>query len=271
MPSPFPGMDPYIQGQFWRGIHSQFIAELQRVLAPLVHARILTYIEESVYLLQEPSSSRGQIVADAFVVERRPAAPLTEPGGRTATATLAAPVRLQLPQLEYETLTYLEVRTRDTGRVACIIEVLSPVNKRLGAGRQEYLRKRAAVQLSTAHLIEIDLLREGPRLPMAEAYPPCEHVLLVSRAEERPDCLVWPVQLRERLPTIPVPLLAGDADVALDIQAVFERVYDAAGYPYSLDYLLEPEPPLGPEDQEWAREQLRAAGFETAVRGGERT
>src|SRR4029453_5934831 len=91
------------------------------------------------------------------------------------------------------------------------IEILSPTNKR-AEGRMEYLVKRRRILLSTAHLLEIDLLRQGQRLPMHDPLPPAEYFVLLSRAENRPITEVWPLALRDPLPTVPVPLLPGDSD-----------------------------------------------------------
>ncbi|MCA9165194.1 MAG: DUF4058 family protein, partial [Planctomycetales bacterium] len=76
--------------------------------------------------------------------------------------------------------------------------------------------------------------------------------VLVSRFPERPRAGVWPIQLRDPLPMIPVPLEPPHADARLDLQAILHRVYDAAGYE---DYIYrgQPEPSLGESDAQWAR------------------
>ena len=70
---------------------------------------------------------------------------------------------------------------------------------------------------------------------------------------------LWPLGLRDPLPTIPIPLRAPDPDARLDLQAVLHRAYDAAGYE---DYIYAgtPEPPLDPEIAAWARRFLPATG-----------
>ena len=47
---------------------------------------------------------------------------------------------------------------------------------------------------------------------------------------------VWAIQLSMRLPKVPVPLLEGDANVKIDLQAAFEAVYDDLGFDLSVDY-----------------------------------
>ena len=73
-------------------------------------------------------------------------------------------------------------------------------------------------------------------------------------ADDRP-AEHWPIRLRNALPTIPIPLHAGDADARLDLQALLHRVYDAAGYRHYI-YDTSPDPPLGAEDAAWAQRIL---------------
>jgi len=68
---------------------------------------------------------------------------------------------------------------------------------------------------------------------------------------------VWPIQLHMRVPVIPVPLLADDPDVTLDVQLALDTVYDTFHYELSLDYTRPAEIPLVGEAAVWAAEQLR--------------
>jgi hypothetical protein len=34
MPNPFPGMDPYLEGDLWISVHTDLCAEIARQLAP---------------------------------------------------------------------------------------------------------------------------------------------------------------------------------------------------------------------------------------------
>ena len=115
--------------------------------------------------------------------------------------------------------------------------------------------------MSTAHLLEIDLLRHGQRVPMQQPLPPAEYFILLSRADERPITGVWPVILSQPLPTVPIPLLSGDADVMLELQQIFTSVYDLLGYDLAIDYTQPPEVPLDPDDALAADTLLRAAGL----------
>jgi hypothetical protein len=85
--------------------------------------------------------------------------------------------------------------------------------------------------------------------------PDCDYYVVVSRPEERPRAGIWPIQLRERLPVIPVPLRAGEPNAQLDLQQILNQIYDAAGYE---DYIYRgrPDPPLTAEDAAWAKSFL---------------
>src|SRR5205823_339936 len=136
------------------------------------------------------------------------------------------------------------------------IEVLSPTNKHAD-GYEEYLAKRDRLLLSAVHLLEIDLLRQGERVPMRQRLREDPYFVLLSRAQDRPMTEVWPVPLVGPLPTVPVPLLPGDSDVPLDLQAAFTAVYDAIGYDLAVDYSRPPQVPLAPTDAAWAEQYTR--------------
>ena len=258
MPSPFPGMDPYLEGPLWTSVHSQLAVEIARQLTPLLVPKYAALTERRL-VLATPDVEDGVTItslrSDAAVVTR----PSYEQEGGVAVA-VEAPLHLAtvLPHPVPE----LTVEIRDTENLQLVtaIEVLSPWNK-TGSGYVEYVEKRQKLLLSTAHLIEIDLLRAGQRVPMQDPLPSADYFVLVGRANRRPVTDVWPVQLRDALPEIPVPLLKGDADVRLDLQKALTSVYDAFGYRYLIDYSSQPKVPLPAKSVEWARERLRASGI----------
>ena len=120
--------------------------------------------------------------------------------------------------VDVEHLSFVEIRDRQGRDLVTVIELLSPTNKRPGPDREQYLAKRRQLLASGVHLVEIDLLRGHPRLPLDDL-PPCDYYVMVSRAEERPQAGLWPLGLRDPLPPIPVPLRAADPDASLDLQA----------------------------------------------------
>jgi hypothetical protein len=108
--------------------------------------------------------------------------------------------------------------------------------------------------------MEIDLLRFGQRVPMVEPLPEAAYFIFLSRARQRPATQVWPVALDEPLPVVKIPLLEGDLDVELDLQKVFERVYDLGGMEYLVDYRQPPDIRFAPDWGAWADQLLRGAG-----------
>lgn len=250
MPSPFPGMDPFLEGQLWADFHGRFVPALGDALVPLIRPRYVALIEERVYL-EHPPEDAVRIVRPDVSVATEARRPLSAASGAKPTPSVA--VALAMPETVRER--YLTLRLRDSRELITVVELLSPSNKRPHSdGRREYLSKRDAILQSGVHLVELDFLRGGGRVPMAGRLPDASYYVIVSRSPRRPMADVWPVQLSDRLPVIPIPLAEGDPDAVLDLQAVFSEVYDRAGYDYAVDYGREVEPGLGAGEAAWVRE-----------------
>ncbi len=166
----------------------------------------------------------------------------------------AVPIEVSIPEVELEHSAFLEIHDSAGLQVVTVIELLSPANKNLGDKRDQYLTKRHQLMANGVHLVEIDLLRGGPRMPVNDM-PECDYCVLVGRAEQLWRAGLYPIRLREPLPVIRIPLRAPDPDVAVDLQAVLHRVYDSAGYGEFI-YNHEPTPPLPAEDAAWAQQFL---------------
>lgn len=249
MASPFPGMNPYLeQRTAWHDFHESFMPLAREIIAAQVRPHFIVKIDEHIFI-HELSAEERFFLGRADVALTQ--SPKNEPhsGG---TAVLDSPARGQLPGVDIERLSLVEIRDRKSGQVVTVIELLSPSNKDTGPDREQYLGKRSLILHSNVHFVEIDLLRGGPRMPLIDL-PECDYFVLVSRAEERPSVGLWPIRLRDRLPVIPIPLPAPHANVKLDLQVILNRLYDAAGYE---DYIYgsQPEPSLGGEDADWARQ-----------------
>lgn len=252
MPSPFPGMDPFIEGQEWEDFHPTFVVLMREALAAALTPRYLVRVERRVYVESASEGTERVVRPDVVVLQPPPVEARSEPRTGGSAATIAVPVIVNLPMPELQRQSFLTVRERETLRVVSVIELLSPVNKRArGEGRREYLQKRREVLDSDANLIELDLLRGGARLPTEEPLPPADYYALVARRGERPRAEVYSWSLRQSLPRVPIPLAEGDFDFALDLQAVFDAVYDRAVYRYALDYGRPIEPTLGDQDAAW--------------------
>jgi hypothetical protein len=277
MPSPFPGMDPYLEANYvWPGFHNRLAdeisTELNRILPAPYYADIDIRPELGVV---EEVGTRKWIVPDVTVL-RQAGRPL-EPGAK-GVALLAEPRREVSPSVEVKVHlerinhAFVEVRDSTLGhKLITLIEILSPSNKERGPDRKAYARKQRQVLESDASLIELDLLRGGRRVlgqmtleaAIKAMSPPPPYLILVNRAWRRDgddvDYEIFPVSLREWLPCIPVPLKQNEAEVPLDLQFVFNRAYDRGPYRRgAVDYSLDPPSPvLSSEDGAWAAELTR--------------
>src|SRR5262249_55474331 len=104
------------------------------------------------------------------------------------------------------------------------------------------------------HLLEIDLLRRGVRPVAHPRVPDTAYLVALTRAHSGATHL-WPLGLRDVLPSVPIPLREPDADSVLELAAAFAAVYDEAGYDLSIDYAqAPPPPPLSDADAAWMRQ-----------------
>jgi hypothetical protein len=251
MPSPFPGMDPFIEGQSWEDFHTRFIVALSDLLVPRVRPDYEVEVQKYVYIAEENSNEvYGRVVPDVGIVH-------TEHGwrdyaGQTEQAAVAV-VENEIALAEREEQSFLVIRTHRGRRVVSVIELLSPSNKEGSRGVPQYLQKRANVLWAGANLVEIDLLRGGQRLPTTRPLQPGIYFTYLTRSRQSPRTEVLGWGLREPLPTIPIPLLDTDRDAPLELQAAFNTVYERAGYDYGLVYTEPVDPPLSPGDVEWVR------------------
>jgi hypothetical protein len=242
-------MNPYLeQEDAWHDFHESFMPVARDILNSQVLPRYFVTIDEHVYI-HELDSRHFVGRADLAMVKGPTLSDQTP-----ATGLLEAPAVVRQPTVDVERLSFLEIRDRQNRQLITAVELLSPSNKRLGSDRDQYLAKQTTLLSSTANLVEIDLLRGGPRMPWLDM-PASDYCVVVSRVEERPRAGIWPIRLRERLPEIPVPLRTGEPSAQLDLQEIVNRIYDAAGYEFYI-YTSDPEPPLSPEDADWAKQFL---------------
>lgn len=262
MPSPFPSMDPYLEGALWPDVHSALANKIRQLLAPRLRPRYAARLE--VYVVEDvaPEAEIGIMYPDVEIL--RVGELNTPSGGARATAPqLLAPAPLTLPVLEPVAVRVPTVEIRDAAGnvlVTCI-EILSPVNKR-EPGLTAYRQKRQRLYHAGVHLLEIDLLRRGARAIAHPRLPESAYLVALTRAQAGRTEL-WPLGLRDLLPPIPVPLRDPDPDLPLDLGAALAAVYDEAGYDLSLDYTQPPPPPaLDLDDAAWAAGLISRSGGE---------
>jgi hypothetical protein len=259
-------MDPYIEDrEIWRGFHHSFPEELKGRLNPLIGPKYYADVEVRIVAEEILVATRGTVIADTAVVDTSSEVPAAVSGPpRAAIAIPEAPVRRLAVMDQVKQRSVRIVRT-ESGELVTAIEILSPFNKRAGEGIEDYRRKRTRLLGSSVHLIEIDLLRGGERPGREILEPPldCDYVVLVNRASEGDarTSEIWPVALSEALPVIPVPLLAPDPVVPLDLGEALRTVYERSGYGWRIDYAKPvPSPPLRAKMASWLRGNLPGVG-----------
>ena len=259
MPSPFPGMDPYLEEvMFWPEFHSRLIVAIADTLAPALLPQYYVAVETRTYW-DGTGDDLLVGIPDAIVLSPSGQAPpecAQIQDTRTTTTVRPRPVVLPMPLAIKER--YLEIRAVGSDTVITVLEVLSPTNKRPGQGRAAYEAKRQKLLGSRTHLLEIDLLRSEQPMAMrsvnAEAPSTlADYRILVSRWEHRPQADLYEFTLRESIPQFPLPLKGESEAIAVDLQSIVQGIYDRSGYGLRLNYQLPvPPPALPPADQAWS-------------------
>lgn len=262
MPSPFPGMDPYLESQRnWTGFHhglaDEISAQLNRRVRPAYYARPMTYTTYDVIEIAEPAT---RVIYPDVGVWNTPSRAASSAATSPATAMAIDPPQAQsIARIEAQVrLANVEVRAVGTDRLITAIEILSPINKRPGRERDKYLRKLSELMRSDVHVMEIDLLRTGQRTPLETPLPEASYYVTLSRENRRPYVDIWAIQLAQRLPVVGVPLSRPDPDAPLDLGAIVREVYERGGYDVSIDYRQPvPLPTLAETEQLWVNTILK--------------
>lgn len=261
--SPFPGMDPYTEARhLWKGIHTQLIGELStHLLPPLLAPAYYVDVEPSLQV------QNGQSLFPDLQVMTTHRSPSPKPSGwamPVAEATMQLTTVPELEEDEEERAIY--IRESSSEQLVTVIEILSYSNKTRGIDKfARYMAKRRDLLNSGVHLVEIDLLRWGQRV--VEQLPDQPYHILITRADEQPQGRVWSFGLAEAIPTTPLPLLDQDEHVPLPLHAAYQTIYQARNFRSRLDYMVDPEPPLSPEQRKFIAEQLMATHLRHRTNG----
>lgn len=253
MTNPFPGVDPYIEAQgHWPDFHARFITHLCDELGNRLPDRYEAVIDEQFQLFQADLDEVVIRPAEPDVaVVRTSGRPYPSDSGPISTALLEPVTVTVFTEEVTHRHSWIEVRRSADRKVVTVIELLSPTNKS-GKGRQDYLRKRNALFQQPVHLVEIDLLIDGPRLPTITSPPTGDCLAMVARVGRRPKADVYAWSNRRPLPTLPIPLSEPDPDVPLDLAAAYSLTYERSrigrrlrhGQPLTLS--------LAASDRSWA-------------------
>src|SRR5947209_15685976 len=106
MPNPFPGMDPYLEGDLWTSVHTDLTAEIARQLAPKVRPKYVTRSAHRIVLTTpDPTELPPERLPGSFVVDAE-------------VSPLAGGAPVPIPQ------TTVEIRDAAGNRLVTAIEVL---------------------------------------------------------------------------------------------------------------------------------------------------
>ena len=222
MPSPFPGMDPYLEDEaLWPVFHRQVVQCLYQILLPGLVDRYRARVSQRHYVTEQ--------------------------------ALFTSVVR------EEHHEDYIEVRQRSDNRLVTLVDVVSPANKTTGSGRKAYLEKRSEGRASGASLVEIDLVLQGqPLLDYSrDGLPDWDYAVTVTRSTQPERYEIYTATLQKRLPRFRLPLAPDDRDTVLDLHTAFTRCYDQGGFAGKIDYAKEPPACVKDEDRGWLRDVLR--------------
>jgi hypothetical protein len=263
MPSPFPGMDPWLESpEQWHNVHRILISLITAELNQILPEGFAATIDEQVYLLLP----EDRYLPDVAVVRTPnfatfPIRQTTNTSGSVATITPS--VEVQSREAEEIQIPYIKVvMTHGRRDVVTVIEVLSPINK-TGRSRDDYQKKQRDLLDSEAHFLEIDLLRGGLHTVAVEESSllatyesEWDYIVCLHRAGQGEHFSCWPFTVRESLPTVPVPLSKTHTDVPLALQMLLEKCYDDGPFRRTVDYNSQPTPRLKRSDAAWVQDLL---------------
>jgi hypothetical protein len=253
-------MDPFLEDpQVWPALHPLLISETCKQIQPELRARgYYAQVGQRLWVTQVDRPVYPDLAVVRVSRNRR------DELGAVATAEPDEPIRLHAVDIEIRE-SFIDVYDAKGHRLVTSIEYVSPTNKSDAQGRELYLRKQRELADAGVNLVEVDLLRRGPHVvcvpkSLVESIRPWDYLVCVWRPNQD-DFEVYPISVRNRLPRIRLPLVSGDADSVLDLQAAFDQAYDAGPFPAQADYRATLTPPLSSEDDQWAVELLRQHGF----------
>jgi hypothetical protein len=268
-------MDPYIEASgLWRDFHDRLIGELERALSSRVTEQYFVRLAARSYLVpdedvQNNSSKRTQVAVTRASSRQEKSRGRSNGSSPRGSAVRDPGIQMLAPLDMEENEIFIEInQVRPERRLVTAIEILSPANKQPGTtGWDEYLKKRRVLLNGAANLVEIDLLRNGRRMPMRQAWPNSPYYILTARKEQMPRCQVWCAYAARPLPRLAVPLAHGDMDLEIELQPMVDEIYERAQFGSLIDYKRPITPPLSPPE----KKLLARAPKRRAKRGVTRT
>lgn len=257
MTTPFPGMNPFLEGYLWPDLHGSLAHQIKEMLAPLISPKYVARTD--VYTVNDtaPDEDIGIMYPDVEILQRNQRYK-KEPSIQEGNIAVATPVTTIIPtitSLEVR-IPIVEIRDRAKNQLITAIEILSPVNKRK-PGLEPYRKKRLNLHQTGVHLLELDLLRRGTR-PLNHPLLPKTHYIITLLRADTWKTEVWGINIEDKLPNLPVPLKHPDNDVVFDLGVALRTVYEKNLYHLSIDYKeSSPPPSFNKEEKLWMEDLLR--------------
>jgi translation initiation factor 1 (eIF-1/SUI1) len=258
MPSPFPGMDPYLE-YFWRDVHTALTVYIRDQLCEQLPEGLAARTEEHVIL--ETTEGREQKYVPDVQVSVDRVSDGFETYGSTA---VAEPVDVEMELDEPETERSVQIVENKGGKLVTAIEILSPSNKEL-AGLERYMDKQRDLLAAGAHMVEVDVILQGRHairapLRLITSRHKAHYYICVSPATDRRHISLYPFNLPDPIPAVAIPLRPDDEDIVLDVQPLLDKCYRMGGYDRTIDYNAEPPVFLNSKVAKWMDEMLKEAG-----------
>lgn len=266
MPSPFPGMDPWLESPaVFPDIHDALIFLLREALNTVLPSGYFATGAARIWM-----DEKHHREPDVSVTRPPDWEPTSSGGVAAADFERAGMLAVEAPYLaEPIEEKYLEIRSTANEHLVTAIEVVSPTNKQAGeAGRGSYRQKQAELRSRGVNLVEIDLLRGGTHvsaIPLNQLRPRAgsyDYHVCVTAHDAPGMYFIAPFRLTDQMPAVAVPLENGTPPVSIELQPLFDRSYDTGRYGERLPYAgRKPDPPLTDDQRAWAEGILRAKGL----------
>lgn len=222
MPSPFPGLDPYLEAN-WSDIHTSLMVYAADAIQEQLPAELFARIDGD----DVPPGPEW----DEPITERRIEIRDQSLGGQLVTVILV-------------------LRPSDRTAAECRARYMQKQREYLDGGVN-----LVEIDLihSGQHTVSLPL-RSIPK-DRRTGLSVC-----IRRADNPGFAHVYDIPLNRPLPTVAIPLRPTDQEIKLDLQALLTQAYDRGRYAATIDYSQDPDPVLLPKSAEWADGLLRAAG-----------
>ena len=260
MPSPFPGMDPWLEdGEHFPDLHDSLLSLLREAINAGLPSGYRARLKNRIWVDDETRRE-----PDVSVLGPKEF-PLSSNGGVQIYSGLKLiAITLDDPHEE----NYLEIISDQGRRLVTAIEILSPSNKTAGGGgKTSYLNRQEELFKGGVNSVEIDLLIAGRhvtnanRSALKKQFGHYDYHICVQIPQPRLRQYAAGLWLDQPLPTIGIPLDDQVPAVDIALQPLLDRAYETGRYAEAIQY-AEPCPAsLSDEQRNRAERILQERGL----------